>query len=433
MHTFHALRRVLLVAVTFAVVRTAAADVKLPAVFSDHAVVQAEKPLTVWGWAKPGERVKVGLAGVSGEAVTAADGRWTIALPPLAAGGPHVMDVRGDNTLRVDDVLVGEVWFCSGQSNMAMQLRGLHGEVNDADKVIAEADYPTLRMFVHDEVYTLRSAETPPADPLTDRAGRWVVCTPKTAAKFTAMGYFFGRQLQAELGRPVGLMNVAVGGTTIEAWTSRPAQEAVPALKPLLDDWRAHWRDDVHFSVVQIPNYRPPQLQPNDDAGWAVWTREGQRQTVAATANASLSVTIDLGGPASADLHPKNKEAFARRSSQVVLRDVYKRPIALPTGPVLRSHQRSGKSIVLTFDFADGLTADGKLKGFAIADASQRFVWAEAAVEGDTVRVWNDTVADPAAVRYGWAANPVGNLRNAAGLPASPFRTDDWPASEERK
>lgn len=241
--------------------RDASADVTLPAIFSDHAVLQAGKPVNVWGWAMAGEAVRVSVAGTSAETVTAADGSWRVQLKPLGVGGPHTLEVSGNNALHADDVLVGEVWLCAGQSNMEMPLRTANREVDDADAVIAEADHPTLRMFVQDEAYALRSTAVPPSEPLADRAGRWVVCTPRTAPKFTAVGYFFARQVQAKVDAPVGLINAAVGGTTIEAWTSRDAMDAVPELRGLLDDW-----------ARKLASYDPVAAKRKADELRAEWT-----------------------------------------------------------------------------------------------------------------------------------------------------------------
>lgn len=508
------------------------ADVRLPALFSDHAVLQAGKPVNVWGWASPGEAVHVEIAGTSADTKAGEDGKWAVRLAPLAAGGPHALAVRGNNTLRINDVLIGEVWLCSGQSNMAMQLKGLHGEVNNANAVIAKADHPTLRQFVHDAPYSLRMTALPPAVPQADRPGKWVVCTPDTAAKFTAFGYFFARQLQDQLDAPVGLINAAVGGTTIETWTSLPAQEAAPELKPLLADWqrrlepydpiaekkaantaraawlqqravavetgqtepkapreadyknltingpaglfngtlaplipytmrgalwyqgernasgkftslygrqlevliadwRARWGDDFYFSYVQIPNYQKPQTLPSDDKGWAVWVRDGQRATWAKVPNTAMAVTIDLGGITPEFLHPKNKDEFARRSAVLALHDVYQKPTAMRSGPLFREAKRVGNTFELSFDFADGLGTEAgstKPQGFAIAGPDRNFVWANAEIRDGRIAVWSDRITDPEAVRYGWSANPIGNVRNSAGLPCSPFRTDDWPA-----
>ncbi|HWA97009.1 MAG TPA: 9-O-acetylesterase, partial [Pirellulales bacterium] len=191
-------------------------DVRLPAIISQHMVVQAGVSVPVWGWAEPGEAVSVSLAGQTRETVAAADGAWRVELDPLRAdSAPQTLTVRGRNTITVADVLIGEVWLCSGQSNMAMQLRGLHGEVDGADEVIAAATDAQIRMFVHDALYDIYTLDVPPAEPVADRPGRWIVCSPETAARFTAMGYFVARELRAALNVPVGLVSATVGGTPI--------------------------------------------------------------------------------------------------------------------------------------------------------------------------------------------------------------------------
>ncbi|HEV7301108.1 MAG TPA: sialate O-acetylesterase [Tepidisphaeraceae bacterium] len=518
------------VALVAATSTVATAAVRLPAMFSDHAVLQADKAVNMWGWASEGETVTVTIAGATATTVAKADGTWSVALAPLPVGGPFVMEVAGSNALTVNDVLIGEVWLCAGQSNMAMQLKGLHGEVDDADAVIAKADHPTLRMFVHDDPVSLRDTAVPPAQPLADRPGRWIVCTPATAAKFTAMGYFFARHLQDELNAPVGLINTAVGGTTIEAWTSLSAQRDVPVLQPMLvdwrqrlesydpvaeqrdavaakaawytaraeavkanrrepkaprkadyknltangpgglfnamiapvipytlrgalwyqgernasgpfttvygqqletliTDWRSRWADSFHVVCVQLPSYGKAQESPADDVGWGVWVREGQRRVSAALPAMSMPVTIDLGGSSRAALHPTNKDEFARRAALLVLHDVYGKSNPARQGPTYRSHRREGSRLILSFDFAEGLAGNTDASapnGFAIAGSDQNFVWANVVIRDSQVIVWHDDVPEPQAVRYNWAGNPIGDLINAAVLPAGPFRTDDW-------
>jgi sialate O-acetylesterase len=218
---------------------TVQADVTLPAIFSDHMVVQAEKTVPVWGWAEPGERVTVSLAGESQSTQTGADRKWLVKLAPVqATAEPQTLTVTGKNTQTVRDVLVGEVWLCSGQSNMEMQIRGLHGQVDRAEEEISAANYPLIRMFVHHDVYSIDATPSPPAEPALDRAGAWAVCSPQSVAGFSAIGYFFAREVHQKLGVPVGIINAAVGGTPIEAWTSREAQQAEPGLQPVLDDWQ---------------------------------------------------------------------------------------------------------------------------------------------------------------------------------------------------
>lgn len=219
---------------------SARADVKLPAIFSDHMVLQSGASIAVWGWAAEGEAVCVSFAGQSKSVVTGTDGRWTVKLDPLKpASDAETLTVKGTNTLTVKDVLIGEVWLASGQSNMEMQIKGkLHGSVDRADEEIAAANYPEIRMFMHDAPFAIYELQVPPQEPLVDRAGSWRVCSPETVADFSAMGYFFARNLLQKLHVPVGIVAPAVGGTPIEAWTSLSAQQATPALEPVLDDWQ---------------------------------------------------------------------------------------------------------------------------------------------------------------------------------------------------
>jgi sialate O-acetylesterase len=502
----------------------ARAAVSLPAVISDHMVLQAGKPAPVWGWAEPGESVTVSFAGQALTTVASADRSWRVTLAPLAANAQaQVLTVTGKNTLTVNDVLVGEAWLCSGQSNMEMQLKGLHGQVDHADQEIAAANYPLIRMFQFREVYDIYQLPVPPREPQTDRAGNWIVCSPQTAAKFIALGYFFARELHQQLnGVPVGLVHSSVGGTPIEAWTSLSAQQAVPELNPvladwkkrlagydsaadlakanevkaswekardaakaegkpapkapaawknlqvsepaglfngmiqplvpyavrgvlwyqgernaagpltyyyglqlktLIADWRQRWNDELYFAWVQIPNYQKLQKAPSEPNGWGVWVREGQRRALSVP-HTAMAVTIDLANETAG--HPTNKADYSHRLALLALHDVYGKSIPVWSGPIYRDVSHEGDHLIVTFDHATGLHArSGELAGFAIAGADKKFVWAQARVDGDRVVVSSETVKDPVAVRYSWAANPIGNLVNAADLPASPFATDD--------
>ncbi len=504
---------------------SARADVKLPALFSDHMVVQADAPVAVWGWADAAEEVAVALAGQSAKTKAGADGKWMVKLGKLKASSEaQTLTVKGRNTLTVNDVLVGEVWLGSGQSNMEMQITGkMHGSVDHADEEIAAANYPAIRMFTHREPYAIYEVPVPPREPASDRAGEWRVCSPQTVADFSAMGYFFARDLHKQLGVPVGIINASVGGTPIEAWTSLEAQQAEPAVKPVLDDWqkrlanfdpereqkqflaakeswlklraeatkknepppkapavfknlgvmnpgglfngriaplvpytlrgviwyqgernaagpltdyygvqlktlindwRKRWGNDFYFAWVQLPRFQKEQRLPSEPTGWGVSVREEMRKALSVP-NTGMAITIDYGGVTAG--HPTNKSDFAARLSPVVLHDVYKKPIPVWSGPLFRTAKQDGHTMVLTFDHAAGLkAASGGIEGFAIAGRDQKFVWAKARIDGEKVIVSSDSVSEPAAVRYGWAGNPKCNLVNTAGLPASPFRTDDW-------
>ncbi len=497
------------------------ADLQLPAVISDHMVVQAGKPVAIWGRADAGAEINVEFAGQKKTAKASAKGEWQLKLDPLAP-------MSESQTLRINDkviqdVLVGEVWLASGQSNMAMQINGkLHGKVDNADAEVAAAKHPEIRVFVHDAPLAIYELPVPEDDPTQDRPGRWRVCSPETVADFSAMGYFFARDLLAEIKQPIGILTSAVGGTPIEAWTSLSAQKAVPDFKPLLEDWtkrldgfvpeaeqkkfldaktawlkarsaalkdkqtapkapspfknlqvmkpgglfvsmiaplvpytmrgviwyqgernaagpftglygeqmktliadwRARWGDDFYFAWVQIPAFATAQKFPSEPTGWGVSVRDGQRRALEVP-NTGMAITMDIGDPKQG--HPTNKTEFASRLSRVVLHDVYQKDIPLPTGPLFKSARNENGRMVLSFDHADGLKANaGKLEGFAIAGPDQNFVWAETKIDGERVIVWHSSISEPQAVRYSWAASPKGNLVNRAGLPASPFRTDD--------
>jgi len=212
------------------------AEVRLPAVISDHMVVQAGKPVALWGWADAGEEVTVEFAGQKRSAKADAKGDWQVKLDPLAPN-TTAQDLRIQSKV-IHDVLVGEVWLASGQSNMAMQIKGeLHGSVDNAEAEIAAAKHPEIRVFVHDAPLAIYELPVPDDASAKDRPGKWQVCSPETVAPFSAMAYFFARDLLAELKQPVGILTSAVGGTPIEGWTRLAAQKDVPELKPLLEDW----------------------------------------------------------------------------------------------------------------------------------------------------------------------------------------------------
>ncbi|HBJ86279.1 MAG TPA: hypothetical protein DDZ88_20925 [Verrucomicrobiales bacterium] len=498
----------------------ALAEVRLPSVISDHMVVQAGKPVTIWGWAEAGEEVVVEFAGQKKAAKAGAKGEWQVKLDPLAPNAESQTLHINDKIIK--DVLVGEVWFASGQSNMAMQINGkLHGKVDNADAEVANAKHPEIRVFVHDAPLAIYELPVPDDELAPDRPGKWRVCSPETVADFSAMGYFFARDLLAEIKQPIGIVTSAVGGTPIEAWTSLSAQQAVPGFKPLLDDWtkrldgfvpeaeqkkfldakaawlktrsaalkakqpapkapspfknlqvmkpgglfasmiaplvpytmrgviwyqgernaagpftslygaqhctliadwRKHWGDEFYFAWVQIPAFATPQKFPSEPTGWGVSVRDGQRRALQMP-HTGMAITMDIGDPKQG--HPTNKTEFAARLARVVLHDVYQKSIALWSGPLFKSAEITADHIMLIFDQATGLRAkSGELEGFAIAGDDKKFVWADARIEGDKVIVSSSEIKAPKAVRYSWAANPKGNLVNAAGLPASPFTTE---------
>ena len=234
-----------------ATLSSARADVRLPSVFGSHMVLQRDITVPVWGWASPKEKVTVEFAGKTVSAVPDRHGSWSVRLAPMAAGGPYEMVVRGNNTVRFSDVMVGEVWICSGQSNMEMRLC----HVDSAAAEVAGALLRNIRLF--------QVTNDLDAVPRADCEGRWEACRPSTAYLFSAAAYFFGRELSRELGVPVGLIHSSWGGTTAETWMRTAPLVDDPELKPILDRWKPvldsrspellayhritrEWEEDVH-------------------------------------------------------------------------------------------------------------------------------------------------------------------------------------------
>jgi sialate O-acetylesterase len=638
----------------------ARADVRVPSVIGDNMVLQQGRALRFWGRAEPGERVTVSFDRKSAAATADARGRWQVLFAAHKAGGPFEVMVEGRNRLVFKNVLVGEVWVCSGQSNMEWSLQNAQGGQQDA----AQADFPEIRLFT----VTKKTS----GDPLEDVQGRWVLTTPKEAAAFSAVGFYFGRELYRRLKVPVGLIHTSWGGTPSEAWTSREALASEASLKPLLDkydkeiqdlprleseyrranaewskqyvaddpankgeglgyadpahdlsawkkmrlpqlwetagldvdgvvwfrrevdvpaawagkdltlklgaiddfdttyfngarvgstgaetpnawtaqrvytvpgslvragrntvavrvfdrvggggfaggemslaptasggpvfidgewsyveeatipsrqidysrqpqppgpanqnnpttlynamlapltpyairgaiwyqgesnagrayqyralfplmirDWRARWGEgDFPFYFVQLANWK---ARPTDsiDSEWAE-LREAQTLTMRTVPNTGMAVAIDIGNPD--DIHPRNKLDVGLRLARWALADTYHVKIE-QSGPLYESYKVEGDAVRVRFTHAQGLkTRDGSAPaGFYVAGADRRFFPAEARIDGGSVVVRSKHVRRPAAVRYAWADNPAANLSNSEGLPASPFRTDDWP------
>jgi sialate O-acetylesterase len=643
----------------------ARADVRVPSIIGDNMVLQQGRKDRVWGWAGAGERVSVTFEGRTSRVNADADGRWQVLVGPFKSGGPFTLTVAGANTLTFKNVLVGDVWVCSGQSNMEWILQNAQGGPQDA----AQADYPEIHLFTVQKKTSDK--------PLEDVQGRWVVTTPKEAASFSAVGFYFGRELYRRLKIPLGLIHTSWGGTPAEAWTSRAALAADPSFKAILErydkeladlprlqrehaarmaewekqytlqdegnkgealgyarpgldltgwkkmslpqlwesaglnldgsiwfrrdvevpsswagrdltlslgpvddfdttyfdgtrvgatgaetpnawmtprvykipgalvragrnvvavrvfdrmggggfggspgvmslapagarpgeavalegawdykeesvveskkidysnypgpppgpsnqnnpsvlynamlapltsyairgviwyqgesnagrayqyralfpamirDWRAAWREgDFPFYFVQLANWKA-RKEDSIDSEWAE-LREAQLLTLKNTPHTGMAVTIDIGNPE--DLHPRNKLDVGLRLARWALADVYGQKLEV-SGPLYDSKIVEGDKVRLRFKHAAALktSAAAAPAGFFIAGDDRRFHAAEARIEGATVVVWSRDVPHPVAVRYAWADSPAANLYNADGLPASPFRTDDWP------
>ena len=627
------------------------AEVRLPHLFSSHMVLQRDVPVEIWGWADKGESVQILFADQKIKTKADAQGRWSAKLPVRPAGGPYTLVVKGKkNTITLDDILMGDVWVCAGQSNMEWPLN----MVNNAEAEVAAANHPNVRLFT--VPHNPRSIKT------EDIESEWKCCTPENAANFTAVGYFFGRDLNRETDIPIGLICTPWGGTRIECWISPDAyrklsdeqrafyvdkghditfpnpamdslyqsiDQAVATFRPMIDsldpgmddkwyedsfdttswhaipmpaywstvpelanvdghlwlkttvtlpagveqqtgrlilgqiddkdrvwingvalgenagyltqrdynipynflregrntitlritdtggdggvkagtpiylevnkvryslnkdwkgkmsltsasyydkpivvndypsmlyigmidpltrfaikgtiwyqgesnefqahtyrtlfpamikNWREKWGTEFPFYWVQLANYMAADSLPAE----STWAELREAQTMALSlSKTGQALAIDIGNPN--DIHPRNKQEVGRRLSLIALHNEYGHTDLVYSGPQFRSMQIEGNKAILSFDHAEsGLIAIeryGYLRGFAIAGADGKFVWAKAKIDGDKVVVWSDQIANPVAVRYNWGNNPDGTLYNAEGLPAVPFRTDDW-------
>ncbi len=477
----------------FLVVASARAEVRCAPIFGDHMVLQRERAVPIWGDAAPGEHIGVDFAGHSVNATADAAGRWRADLPALVASSePRALTIRDSagHTLAFSDVLVGEVWFCSGQSNMEKPLGPRKGQkpTDDYEQELARSACPTLRLF-----QVPHSGRTKPDSALQ----RWWPCdaTALTNTGFSAAAYYFGRDLQRQLGVPVGLIHSSYGGTRIEAWMPPGAFASDPKLRrlplekydaylpgvqatelyasmvapyvpfalrgflwyqgetngmnaehliyaakqrALIASWRAAWQapDAPFYFALLAPfgyshqKHWAKQLTP--DALPALWEAQLATLDVPRT---GVVTTTDLAGNAR-DIHPTNKRDVGLRFARLALAETYGRPDAAALAPRFASLRPidAGRRLELAFAPATGLHARdaAPLTGFVVAGADRVFHPADATLIDSKVIVSAPDVPAPVAVRLGWDERANPNLVNAAGLPALPFRTDDWPLQLEQ-
>lgn len=402
--------------------------VELPRMFSDHGVLHQGTLVPVWGWGSPGETVTVEFAGQKVAGKADSNGEWRIELKYLTAnatGGKMTVTGGSGGMVEVLDLLVGEVWMASGQSNMQRPLAGADHGKEDA----AAAGFPGIRMFL---------AHQKPHDvPQRKVGGSWAVCSPSTAGEFSAVGYHFAQRLHQELGVPIGIIR-PVG--MIHAWVGYAVKGAIwyqgesnasrakqyEAIFPqLIEDWRRLWKSDFPFYFVQLANFKEPSTEPGAPDEWA--ELQNAQRLALALPKTGMAVINDIG--MAGDVHPINKRDVGYRLARWALAKDYGKSGFCISGPLYKGSKVEGSAVRIEFDHAKGLKSrdGGPLQRFEIAGEDRKWSWADAVIEGETVVVSNKDIPTPVAVRYAWAANPEGaNLVNDDGLPASLFCTDDW-------
>jgi sialate O-acetylesterase len=450
----------------------AMAQTWLPSFFSNHMVLQQNEEVSIWG--KDDPRTKITVTGSWGaEASVKADknGKWEVKLQTISAGGPYTLTVQGSEKVLLEDILLGEVWFCSGQSNMEMPVKGFNNQpINGSNDFILNAKNDQLRLFTATRNYSM--------EPLDDVEGAWSTATPATVKEFSATAYFFGKQLQEIIDVPIGLIHSSWGGSKAEAWMDPGALSAFPEINlpeqlpenrfnhtptllynamlhpfigytmkgaiwyqgesnreqakqyetlfpAMIHSWRKLWKqDDFPFYFVQIAPYR----YDGPEAVSSAFLREAQLNAMLNTQNTGMAVTMDIG---ECDcIHPAEKNLVGKRLAYWALANDYGIEGVAFRGPEYKKMELTGNGEVkLFFDqLGVGLSFFGnEPAGFEIAGDDKVFHPANAKINGDrTLSVWSDDIPAPVAVRYAFKNCSHGTLYNTEGLPASSFRTDSW-------
>lgn len=448
-----------------------AQHLRLPAFFSDHMVLQRQSMVNIWGWAKAGQQVKLmpSWSKDTLEVVVTGDATWRTQLETPKAGGPHTIKlITQQEQLELKDIMIGEVWLCSGQSNMQWSGANKLKEILD---ILPGTANPNIRLLQVSNI----AAKTPQHN-LFDS---WKTCEPETVSDFSAIGYFFAEKLSHELGVPVGIINSSWGGTAAEYWTPKekiaadeklsqyaalqklaprkPYQPGVlwnsmlapfagytiagalwyqgedntvsyagydQLIQTMVGAWREAWGYQFPFYFVQIAPYAYPQYKrPN-----AALLREQQTKTARALSRSGMVVITDLVDDLK-NIHPTRKKEVAARLANLAMAEVYAKPLVDYKSPTMQDYKIEGDKMVITFADLDGkLLVRGKeITDLYIAGEDRKFYPARYKLNGSQLLVFADQVKAPKAVRFGFTNTAMPNLFNAKGLPVSPFRTDNWP------
>ncbi|MBI9018132.1 MAG: 9-O-acetylesterase [Phycisphaerae bacterium] len=466
-------------------------NLKLASLFASDMVLQQQTQAAIWGWAKPNETITIVTSWDNKVVKTGSDtdGKWKTTVKTPDAGGPYTVVVKSsDETITLENVLIGEVWICSGQSNMQWRMKQLASQgTNMYQADIDKANYPNIRYCLVRQRIAL--------EPQEECELAWSICKPGNVPEFSAVAFFFGMKLHSELNVPIGLISTNWGGTPAQAWTSGTTlerefpeykatmgkyPEIIKQGKTIFHNWQKEakglginhhspsglyngmieplvpfairgaiwyqgesnradpmqyrrlfpamikdWRNK--WSIGDFPFYYV-QIAPfwyNDTPPSTAYLREAQMMTLALP-NTGMAVTMDIGNEK--NIHPLKKKPVGNRLALWALAKDYGKDIVF-SGPIYQKYKVEGNKIRLQFDYVgNGLeSGDSKeLTHFTIAGEDKVFVQAKAVIDGETIVVSSDKVAKPVAVRFAWGHADMPNLTNKDGLPASSFRTDDW-------
>lgn len=455
------------------------AKVRLPAFFSDGLILQQQTEASLWGWAKPGTNVSIITSWnkKSYNIKTNDTGKWMLKVSTPVAGGPYTITISDGEPVTIKNILIGEVWFCSGQSNMEMPMKGYRDQpIKGSNDAIFTSANDQIR------VYTVpRAVEKFLKD--TTKTSFWKNAGPENTANFSATAYFFGRLLQQQLKVPVGLINDSYGGSTVEAFMSIDALKAFPEIKvhtatdtfrlnnrnattlyngmihpiagytirgclwyqgesnvdrpdqyeklfpAMVAQWRNEWgQGNFPFYFAQIAPYASPQYAgPNRTEKLnSAYLRDAQRKAALAIPNSGMIVLMDSGEES--NIHPADKETVGKRFAYLALADSYHWKGFAFQSPAYDSLLINGSTATIKFkNAANGLTSYGKpLTQFEIAGADKIYRPAFANIRNGTIVLSSPLVSSPLAVRFAFKDFIVGELFSTEGYPVSSFRTDDW-------
>ena len=444
----------------------AVANIRLPAVLSSNMVLQQQSKVKLWGWAWPGEKIVVTCSwkNVADTVTGTRDANFELFVQTPAAGGPYTITFKGQNTIVLDNVLIGEVWVCSGQSNMEWNY---YNGLPQIKEELPFAHQPNIRLF-----HIPKTTSTHPQD---DCVSQWTVCDSNTLKAFSGVAYFFAKHLNQSLNVPIGLINASWGGTPAEVWAPAEAVNNDAALKAaaeklqpanwwpylpgraynamiapvtqfaiagaiwyqgesntgtaatysrllttMIDAWREAWNKEFPFYYVQIAPYRY-------GAPYIGALLQEQQTRAMQHPKTGMVVIHDLVEDTN-DIHPRNKRDVGIRLANYALAETYGKTGIVYKSPFYKGMEIAKGKITIEFDNApNGLAVNGKtITQLLIAGSDQVFYPAQASIEKNKLVVWSKQVKDPVAVRYAFGNTAIGNLFSKEGLPVAPFRTDDW-------